>query len=210
MPLKARLLEQLAETRLATMETLERLSAALEFRDVDTGGHIRRMAVFAGAIARAAKIPNADLIELAAPMHDVGKFRVPDGLLLKPGPLAPEEFAVIKLHPKAGYDILYGSRAELVQVAADIAYTHHERVDGTGYPQQLHAEQIPICGRVCALADVWDALTHERVYKPAISGPKALAMMRKDRGSHFDAQLFDVFEKLAYGGELEDPPLETP
>ncbi len=126
-------------------------------------------------------------------MHDIGKIGTPDHVLLKPGKFTPEEFNVIAQHAEIGYRILGGSDAELLKVAAVIAWTHHERWDGSGYPRNLKGEAIPIEGRIAAIADAFDALTTERVYKPAFPFEHAVDLMVKHRGEHFDPDLLDVF-----------------
>jgi putative two-component system response regulator len=132
-------------------------------------------------------------LRIASPMHDVGKIGVADAILLKPGPLDADERAEMERHPVIGYRILSGSGAELLDFAASIAWTHHERFDGSGYPRGLTGEEIPLEGRIAAVADVFDALTSDRVYRPAFSRAQACAMMRAARGSHFDPQVLEVF-----------------
>jgi putative two-component system response regulator len=126
-------------------------------------------------------------------MHDIGKIGTPDHVLLKPGKFTPEEFTVISQHAEIGYRILSGSDAEILKVAASIAWTHHERWDGNGYPRKLKGEAIPVEGRIAAIADAFDALTTQRVYKPAFSLDHAVDLMTKHRGEHFDPELLDVF-----------------
>ncbi|MBH0184994.1 MAG: HD domain-containing protein [Nitrospira sp.] len=127
------------------------------------------------------------------PMHDIGKIGTPDHVLLKPGKFTQEEFGVIAQHAEIGYRILSGSDAELLKVAAVIAYTHHERFDGTGYPRGLKGDAIPIEGRIASIADAFDALTTQRVYKPAFEIGHAIELMLKHRGEHFDPELLDIF-----------------
>jgi putative two-component system response regulator len=130
---------------------------------------------------------------MAAPLHDVGKIGIPDEILLKPGPLSREEHGRMQEHSEVGYRLLAGSGSELLETAATIAWTHHERWDGSGYPRGLAAEDIPVEGRIVAVLDVFDALTHDRVYRPAMDLPKALEIIREGRGAHFDPQVLDVF-----------------
>jgi PAS domain S-box-containing protein len=184
-----------AELDQAQIETVRRLSAAVEFRDHDTGTHIARISAFAGRIAsRAGLAPgHCQLIERASPLHDVGKVAIPDSVLLKPGALSPEERAVIETHAEIGHRLLDGSDSPVLQMAAVIALTHHERYDGTGYPRRLAGDEIPIEGRIVAIADVFDAITSDRVYRPAMSLEQAIAVLREGRGTHFDPVLLDHF-----------------
>lgn len=183
------------ELRLSREETIQRLAIAAEFRDRSTAKHIQRMAHYCELLARKAGLNDdaCELIRTASPMHDIGKIGTPDHVLLKPGKFTPEEFNVIAQHAEIGYRILSGSDAELLKVAAVIAWTHHERFDGTGYPRGLKGEGIPLEGRIAAIADSFDALTTQRVYKPAFSLDHAMDLMRKHRGQHFDPALLDIF-----------------
>ncbi len=183
------------ELRLSREETIQRLAIAAEFRDSSTAQHIQRMAHYSELLARKAGLSpeRCDLIRTASPMHDIGKIGTPDHVLLKPGRFTEEEFGVIAQHAEIGYRILSGSDAELLKVAALIAYTHHERYDGTGYPRGLKGEAIPIEGRIVAIADAFDALTTQRVYKPAFEISHAIELMMKNRGKHFDPELLDLF-----------------
>lgn len=206
------------ELRLSREETIQRLAIAAEFRDSSTAQHIRRMSHYCELLARNSGLSSeqCDLIRTASPMHDIGKIGTPDQVLLKPGKFTPEEFDVIARHAEIGYRILSGSDAELLKVAALIAYTHHERFDGTGYPRGLKGEAIPIEGRIASIADAFDALTTQRVYKPAFEISHAIELMLKHRGEHFDPQLLDVF--VASSEELtrihdqyaDRPPLNRP
>ena len=183
------------ELRLSREETIQRLAIAAEFRDNATAQHIQRMSHYCELLARKAGLTpeRCDLIRTASPMHDIGKIGTPDHVLLKPGKFTQEEFGVIAQHAEIGYKILGGSDAELLKVAAVIAYTHHERFDGTVYPRKLKGEAIPIEGRIAAIADAFDALTTQRVYKPAFELNHAIDLMLKHRGEHFDPELLDVF-----------------
>jgi len=183
------------ELRLSREETIQRLAIAAEFRDSSTAQHIQRMSHYCELLARKYGLSpeRCDLIRTASPMHDIGKIGTPDHVLLKPGKFTQEEFGVIAQHAEIGYRILSGSDAELLKVAAVIAYTHHERFDGTGYPRGLKGEAIPIEGRIASIADAFDALTTQRVYKPAFELSHAMELMLKHRGEHFDPELLDVF-----------------
>ncbi|HET8563166.1 MAG TPA: HD domain-containing phosphohydrolase [Candidatus Binatia bacterium] len=183
------------ELRLSREETIQRLAIAAEFRDNSTARHIQRMSHYCGLLARRYGLDpeQCELIRTASPMHDIGKIGTPDHVLLKPGSFTPDEFKVICQHAEIGYRILSGSGAELLKTAAIIAWTHHERYDGTGYPRGLAGEAIPLEGRIAAIADAFDALTSKRVYKPAFSMDHAVDIMRKHRGNHFDPALLDVF-----------------
>ena len=183
------------ELRLSREETIQRLAIAAEFRDSATAQHIQRMSHYCELLARRYGLSpdRCDLIRTASPMHDIGKIGTPDHVLLKPGKFTPEEFNVIAQHAEIGYRILVGSDAELLKVAALIAWTHHERWDGSGYPRKLKGEAIPLEGRIAAVADAFDALTTERVYKPAFPFEHAVELMTKHRGEHYDPDLLDVF-----------------
>ena len=176
-------------------ETITRLARAAEFRDPETGAHIQRMSHYSAMIARRMGLGAdfADALLLAAPMHDVGKLGIPDTILLKPGRLTVEEFEVMKRHPLIGHDILKDSASEVLRLGARIALSHHEKFDGTGYPQGSVGEAIPLEGRIVAVADVFDALTSSRPYKPAWPFARAIALLREGRGSHFDARCIDAF-----------------
>jgi putative two-component system response regulator len=134
-----------------------------------------------------------ELIRVSCVMHDVGKIGISDNILLKPGPLSTDEFNVMKTHPQIGRRILEGSSAEVLQLAATVAYTHHEWWDGTGYPDGLSGETIPLEGRIAAIGDVFDALTTNRVYRKAFTLGEAVEIMRNERGTHFDPHLLDLF-----------------
>ena len=183
------------ELRLSREETIQRLAIAAEFRDSSTAQHIQRMSHYCELLARRYGLSpeRCDLIRTASPMHDIGKIGTPDHVLLKPGKFTPEEFKVITQHTEIGYRILAGSDSELLKVAALIAWTHHERFDGTGYPRGLKGETIPLEGRITAIADNFDALTTQRVYKPAYDFDHAKELMLKERGKHFDPELLDIF-----------------
>jgi len=176
-------------------ETIVRLSRAAEFRDPETGGHIQRMAHYSWLIAKRMDLSPHDqqLILESAPMHDVGKVGIPDHILLKPGKLLPEEFEIMKGHAEKGYQILAGSNSPLLQKGAEIARSHHEKFDGSGYPQGLKGSDIPLSGRIVAVADVFDALTSERPYKAAWSVEDSVTYLTDQKGRHFDPQCVDAF-----------------
>lgn len=190
------------EVRLATeeilareRETVARLVRAAEFRDDDTGSHIRRMAHYSRIIAAKLGLSEEfqDMLFQAAPMHDVGKMGIRDNILLKQGKLTAEEFEIMKGHATHGYEILKDSSSAMLQMAARIALAHHEKFDGSGYPQGLAGEAIPIEGRIVAVADVFDALTSSRPYKKAWPEDQARALLEEGRGKHFDPQIVDAF-----------------
>ncbi|HEU6435976.1 MAG TPA: HD-GYP domain-containing protein [Nitratidesulfovibrio sp.] len=184
-----------AELERSYLDTLNRLTLAAAYKDDDTGDHILRMAFYSEGIAAALGMHADGLRDLrvAAPMHDVGKIGTPDAILLKPGRLTPEEFTVMQQHAVIGEKILSASSSRVVRIAAAIAGTHHERWDGSGYPRGLSGEGIPLEGRIVAVADVFDALTSKRPYKPAFELDKALGIMREGRGTHFDPKPLDAF-----------------
>ncbi len=188
-----------AESQVAASraETIFRLARLVEVRDSDTGEHIVRMSAICGILARRCGMPpeQVETIRLASQLHDVGKVAIPDSILLKPGRLTAEEFEVVKGHAQAGHDMLAGSSSDVVQVGATIALTHHERFDGSGYPRGLAGHEIPTEGRIAAIADVFDALTSDRVYRAALPVASALEMMQEQRGAHFDPDLLDAFMK---------------
>jgi len=176
-------------------EIIWRLTKATERRDTDTGDHIARMSRICGILAEGMGLSVEDrrLVEIAAQMHDVGKVGIPDEILFKPGALSPEERKVMETHADLGWAILEGSKSRLLQMAADIAVSHHERWDGTGYPKGLAGEAIPVVGRITALADVFDALMSVRPYKPAWPIEKAIAFVADGSGSHFDPACVEAF-----------------
>jgi putative two-component system response regulator len=176
-------------------ETIFRLARVVEFRDEETGHHLQRMSAYCETLAHALGLAAdyAEQLRLASQLHDVGKVAVPDTILLKRGKLTAEEFDVIKTHAEIGYKMLAGSTSEVVQLGARIARSHHERWDGGGYPSGLAGEEIPAEGRIAALADVFDALTSDRVYRPAFPLRTAVEMMREQRGAHFDPHMLDAF-----------------
>lgn len=176
-------------------ETVIRLSKAADSRDPETGAHILRMSHFSKLIAKQLGLSEAEqeMILEAAPMHDIGKVGIPDNILLKPGRLDVAEFEIMKRHSILGYDILNGSQSEMLQAAAQIALSHHEKFDGSGYPRGLVGEAIPLFARICAVGDVFDALTSERPYKKAWDDERAIALLREGMGSHFDPACVEAF-----------------
>ncbi len=176
-------------------ETVIRLSRAADSRDPETGAHILRMAHYSRLIARRLGLSEADqeLLLEAAPLHDIGKVGIPDHILLKPGKLDPEEFAIMKRHAVIGHDILSGSSSPMLQAAAKIALGHHEKFDGSGYPEGLAGDAIPLFARICAVADVFDALCSARPYKAAWPEPQAVALLRENAGLHFDPACVAAF-----------------
>ena len=195
--------EELDEAR---VEILERLGRAAEFRDDATGQHTQRVARNAALVAELLGLPanEVELIRRAAPLHDIGKIGVPDAVLLQQGRLDPAEFEIMKSHTVIGADILSGSAVPLLEVGREIAASHHEWWDGTGYPYGLAREATPVCGRVVAVADVFDALTHERPYKPAWAPQDAIAEIERGSRVHFDPDVARAFVQLFHEGQLTD------
>jgi putative two-component system response regulator len=177
------------------LEMAHRLGMAVELRDGVTGEHIQRLSRYCELLARALQL-ETNLVERIGPaalMHDVGKIAIPDRILLKPGPLTPGEREEIQRHPDIGRQMLSGSEAPLLKLAESIAWTHHEKWDGSGYPRGLRDDEIPIGGRIAAVADVYDALTRDRPYRAAMPEDEALEVMLEARGRHFDPEILDVF-----------------
>jgi methanogenic corrinoid protein MtbC1 len=188
----------LSELEIAQAETVQRLSMAVEFRDEDTGAHIERIGRFSVLLAEYIGMDSdfCERLRHAAPLHDVGKVAIPDAILLKPGPLTPEERAIVETHAEEGHRLVRGSSSSILDMAATIALSHQEKWDGTGYPRGLKGEAIPIEGRIVAVADVFDALTSDRVYRKAFSVEEGVQMMREQRGRHFDPVLLDAFMEV--------------
>jgi putative two-component system response regulator len=176
-------------------DALGMLARAGHYNDSDTGMHIWRMAAYAECVAEAAGWPQeqAEMLAMAAPMHDTGKIGIPDAILRKPGRLDAEEWRVMRQHSQIGYEILVKSNAPIFKLAAEIAYAHHERWDGRGYPRGLVGEAIPESARIVAIADVFDALTMTRPYKAAWPVDQAVETMREGSGSQFEPRLFEGF-----------------
>lgn len=195
-------LEELASAKRiahnAHLETIQRLAIAAEFKDQDTAAHIKRLGHYSSIIARGLDMPPnvVNILFHATPMHDVGKLGIPDSNLLKPGKLNDDEWKVMKQHPIIGARILGGSESDLLQAGEVIAMSHHERWDGTGYPNGLAEKNIHLWGRICAVADVFDALTSKRPYKPAFPNDEAYEILREGRGSHFDPCILDKFFEI--------------
>jgi len=190
-----KLLEAKQELAVASEETVLRLAKAAEFRDDETAQHTLRMSHYCRMIAENLGFAKeeCELIRLASQLHDVGKIGIPDAILLKPGKLTTQEFALMKEHALFGFRILSDSKATLLQIGAIIARSHHERYDGNGYPDGIGGEEIAIEARIAAVADVFDALTSKRVYKEPMSIEQAIGILQEDRGKHFDPRLVDIF-----------------
>jgi putative two-component system response regulator len=195
--LEQKVRERTLELELTQIEILERLALAAEYRDDDTGEHTKRVGLMSAKIAEALGQPEAEveLIRRAAPLHDVGKIAIPDSILLKPGKLTPEEFEHMKTHTTLGAKMLSGGRFPLLRRAEEIALTHHERWDGTGY-MLLQGETIPIAGRIVAVADVFDALTSERTYKKAWPHDQSVEEIQHQSGRQFDPRVVEAFLKV--------------
>jgi len=189
------LAKALEKIKAASLDTVYRLSRAAEYKDEDTGAHVQRMSHYSSAMARAKGFDDefVERVLWAAPMHDIGKIGIPDRILQKPGKLEPDEWTIMRQHTIIGSEILKDASADFIKLASSIALSHHEKWDGSGYPQGTKSTDIPIAGRIVALADVFDALTSDRVYRPAMPMEKALSIIREGRGSHFDPELVDAF-----------------
>ena len=200
---QAEVLEQKIRSRTweleeAQIEIMERLARAGEYRDDNTGEHTFRVGHNAAELAAMAGMSAADveLVRSAAPLHDVGKIGIPDSILLKPGPLTDEEFAIMKPHTIIGAKILSGSRFRVLQLAEGIAMSHHEAWNGSGYPHGIAGEKIPLVARIVSIVDTFDALTHERPYKAAWPADKALAVIQEGAGTKYDPRLAALFVEL--------------
>ncbi|MCP5045688.1 MAG: HD domain-containing protein [bacterium] len=197
---RSHLLEQVDEAALEKsqweFEAINRIVSSIEYRDIETANHMVRMANYCRLIAKQIYPPDSPmvgLIVLAAPMHDVGKIGISDKILSKPDPLDPREYDEMKRHALIGYDILKDSSSRVIQLGAIIALTHHERYDGTGYPQGLKGKDIPIAGRIIAVADYFDALVSKRAYKDAWPVEKAIERLKQHSGTYFDPLCVDAF-----------------
>ena len=192
--------EKTSEIRRTQEEITLRLVRVSEHRDNETGAHIRRMALYAAVLAEEAGWDSEAVhtIRLAAPMHDIGKVGVPDDILLKPGRLTDEEFQIMQRHAALGASMLEGSGVPLLEMAKEIALSHHEKWDGSGYPRGLAGEAIPESARIVAVADVYDALVSRRVYRPAMPQDKALAIIQEGKGKHFDPKVFESFMRVRH------------
>ncbi|MBU0467617.1 MAG: HAMP domain-containing protein [Candidatus Omnitrophica bacterium] len=187
--------ERIKELENISVETIIKLSKTAEYKDQDTGSHILRISYYAQALAKKMKMDSTFVKDIfyAAPMHDIGKIGIPEKILLKRGKLSEEEFEIIKTHTSIGAAILNGSSSEFLQMAFVIALTHHERWDGSGYPQGLKGEDIPMAGRITAIVDAFDALVSRRPYKEPFEDSNALDIIAASRGTHFDPQVCDSF-----------------
>lgn len=196
--LEAKVQERTQELQETRLEIIRRLGRAVGYRDNATGLHVIRMSYYAALLARAAGMSpeECELLFHASPMHDIGKIGIPDRILLKPGRLDADEWAVMRTHTTIGAEMLSGHASELMQMAYLTALTHHEKWDGTGYPQGLQGEAIPLVGRITAISDVFDALTSSRPYKHAWSVEDAVAEIDRRRGTHFDPDLVERFCEL--------------
>nr|WP_238527720.1 two-component system response regulator [Pseudoxanthomonas spadix] len=192
--LEQRLLASMHEVEERERETLSRLARAIEYRDRGTSAFLERMSRVAALVAEQLGMGEEDVrsIELSAPLHDMGKIAIPDAVLMKPGPLDEDELVIMRRHPRIGHELLIGSQNRLIQAGALIALRHHERYDGSGYPDGLRGEQIPIEARIVAVADVFDALISARPYKPAWTRDAALAYLYAQRGRLFDPACVDA------------------
>jgi HD-GYP domain-containing protein (c-di-GMP phosphodiesterase class II) len=228
-------LETLVQERTATLEQLnvrlrrsehalrasrehaiQRLSRAIELRNDETGWHVDRMARYAAMLGARAGLPDerCELLRLASPLHDIGKIAIPDEVLLKRGPFTPRERMIMERHAELGFRMLSGPGEEVLELAATLAHTHHERMDGRGYPRGLRGERIPLEGRIAAIADVFDALTSHRPYREALSVDAAVGAMLAERGRHLDAELLDLFlgalpEVLSIASRYAEPRLRA-
>ena len=205
----SRTLSQLVEQRTLELEKLRlvmirRLGRAAEYKDIETGNHIIRMSHYSRLIAEAAGLDRhtVDILFNAAPAHDVGKIGIPDNIMLKSGKLAPEEWDIMTQHTTFGADIIGNHPDELMQAARTIALSHHERWDGSGYPQGLKGEQIPLMARIAAIADVFDALSSSRLHKHAWSVEESIRYIEQESGAHFDPGLLPAF-RLAIPAMLD-------
>jgi len=183
----------------STLELLQRLARVAEFREDPLGRHPRRVGRLAARLAEALALPphEAALLGAAAMLHDVGKVAIPDSILLKPAKLTPEEFDVLKTHAAVGAEILAGSSVEVLDLAAEVALSHHENWDGSGYPRSLRGAEIPVCARIVTVADVFDALTHHRPYRRAHAVGMTLEWLRAESGRQFAPEVVEAFLALA-------------
>lgn len=193
--LSLRVAEVTSDLQNRNMEMLQRLAVAAEKRDTDTGAHLVRMSRYSAMLAETIGFSEMDVhvIAMAAPLHDIGKIGIPDGILLAPRRLTESELLIMRTHPEIGHDMLRGSTSEAMKMSADIARHHHERFDGGGYPDRLGGEDIPLSARIVAVADVWDALLSPRPYKRPWTEDEAITLLRNGAGTQFDPELVDTF-----------------
>ncbi|MDX1495318.1 MAG: response regulator [Longimicrobiales bacterium] len=186
------------EIQAGHLDTIRRLTLAAEYKDHDTAGHIERIGRYSQIVGTAMHLQpgTIDLLLHAAPMHDVGKLGIPDSILLKPGPLDEEERAIMNTHTTIGGQILAGSTSPVIQMGERVALTHHEKWDGTGYPNGLVGEDIPIEARICSVVDFFDALTMDRPYRKAVPTDEVVEMIVSESGKSFDPAIVDVFLKV--------------
>ena len=198
--LETRVWERTRDLDQARLEVLDRLARAAEFRDDNTGEHVRRVGSIAAFLADAMGLGSVmvELIQRAAPLHDVGKIGIPDAILLKPGRLTPDEFALMQRHTTIGAEILTGGSSAVMGLAEEIALNHHEHWDGRGYPTRKAGDAIPVAARIVGLVDAFDALSHARPYRPAWALPDVLQWIQKNTGSHFDPRLVKCFLQLPH------------
>lgn len=193
--LESRVKERTQKLERSQLEIIYRLGRAAEYKDNETGMHVKRMSHYSRILALKAGFSekDADMLLLAAPMHDIGKIGIPDSILKKPGKLDAQEWQIMKTHASIGAEILSSGDSVLLKMAETVALTHHEKYDGSGYPAGMSGEDIPLVGRIVAIADVFDALTSERPYKKAWTVESALNLIKDERGKHFDPKLADLF-----------------
>jgi putative two-component system response regulator len=196
--LEARVRERTRDLEETRLEVIQRLGRAAEYRDNETGQHVLRMSHYSARLAKELGMNDKEcyLLQLTSPMHDIGKIGIPDGILLKPGPLTVDERIIMETHTTIGGEILGGGQSELIKVAETIALTHQEKWDGTGYPKGLKKKEIPLVGQITAICDVFDAITSKRPYKEAHSIEEALEFIISQSGRHFDPHLVKIFQQI--------------
>ena len=205
--LETEVLKQTTEIRETQFEIVQRLGAAGELRDNETGAHVKRMSHVCSLLAskRGLGKDYSTLLLYASTMHDVGKIGIPDTVLLKPGKLSPEEWAIMQQHPKIGAKIIGDHNSKIIALARETALYHHEKWDGSGYPHGIAGDRIPVSARIAAISDVFDALTSERPYKKAWSVEKSLELIKSEKGKHFEPIMVDLFiENLPGILEIKD------